>query len=156
MAISKAKKTTDLTNESVTFTFASGEIITARLDALPNDIVRQLALHGLSQKIGDSYANGDVVPYDAASNVYSMLQTGSWKVAVNSGGQLAQALCDVTGKELDECKEVLSAMDDKAKKLLRQNPEIGKALAAIKLAAAEKAASNAPDTGIDLAGLFGG
>ena len=42
--------------EAVTFEFANGEQVVARLDALTPEMVKRLAIHGLSQKMGDSYA----------------------------------------------------------------------------------------------------
>lgn len=54
-----AKKVVNVEAGTVTFDFTKdgGESIVASIASLPAAIVQRLALHGLSQKVGDSYAN---------------------------------------------------------------------------------------------------
>ena len=51
-----------------------------RLDQLPGEMVVRLALHGLSQKLGDSYADSTKVtdPEKAATDVWNNLKEGNW------------------------------------------------------------------------------
>lgn len=158
MAAKIATKETE--GNSVRVAFTDGEVLEVSLGQLPEDIVKHLALHGLSQKLGDSYAGEkDVeVAKAKAKKVAERLQAGEWKaVREGSGGgritDLAQALARVTGKELAECVSVITDMDKEQKKALRQHPQIKVALAEI---AAEKAKAKAAEAGeVDLGSLIG-
>lgn len=158
MAAKIATKETE--GNSVRVAFTDGEVLEVSLDQLPEDIVRHLALHGLSQKLGDSYAGEkDVeVAKAKAKKVAERLQAGEWKaVREGSGGgritDLAQALARVTGKELAECVSVITDMDKEQKKALRQHPQIQVALKEI---AAERAKAKAAEAGeVDLGSLIG-
>lgn len=147
-----AKKTVaeDLTGVSIEFT--NGEVIGVTLDALSPEIVRNLALHGLSQKLGDSYSGeSDVaVAKTKAEAVAQRLAEGNWKAVreAGSGGRitdLAQALAQVTGKTVEEAVAAIEAMDKAQKSGLRKHPRIKAATAAIAAARAAKAAEDAAD-----------
>ncbi len=117
------------------------------------DAVRErLALHGASQKIGDSYASAgaEADPLAAAKlavkETIAQLYAGTWRV--NAGGgprvnDLAVALARVTGQPLegeDGTIADVATMSDEDKKVLRAKPKIKAALAQI---AAEKAIERA-------------
>ena len=83
------KKITDTKTQSVTFTFEDGlNPITIGLHALPEDLITQAALHGLSQKIGDSaaipktaennYTVTEQMRYDNVLAMVTQLESGSW------------------------------------------------------------------------------
>lgn len=134
-------------DKAVTFEFANDTSIVARLDDLPEDIVRRLAVHGLSQKIGDSYASASNVAeaIERAQDTLDMLVGGDWSVGREStGGILAEALARATGQELDECQRLLKGMDEDAKKELKKHDSIAAALAAI---TSERAAAKADKLG---------
>jgi hypothetical protein len=118
----------------------------------PNTMAGRLAIHGASQKIGDSYA-GVAKETDplamAKANVkdtIAQLYAGTWRV--NAGGgprvnDLAVAISRVTGEPLegeDGCIAYVAAMSEDDKKAERAKPKIKAALAAI---AAEKAIERA-------------
>ena len=77
MATNRVKKSVSVENESVTFGF-EGNDVEFRLDQLPSEMVVRLALHGLSQKLGDSYADSTKVtdPEKAATDVWNNLKAG--------------------------------------------------------------------------------
>lgn len=156
MAVKKATKSFDETNtDLLKISFTTGQDLEVSLAEIPPEIVHRLALHGLSQKVGDSYAGCEVdEAFDKASAVVSDLKEGNWSTRVATGGsprstQLAQALADATGKTLDEAAAVLEPMDDEQKKDLRKHPQIKACLAQIRAAKAaadaEKAAGEAVD-----------
>lgn len=149
-----AKKT--VADTFVSFAFANGHVLTCDVDDLNDDITARLALHGMSQKIGDSYASSESVDaaIAAATEVWENLKKGIWATRA-TGGKLAAALSRATGKPIEDCIGKLATMDDKAKAGLRKHPDIKRALAEIELEAAEKAAKAATDadTG-ELTGLF--
>ena len=79
MSSNRVKKVVNVENKSVTFGF-EGNSVEFRLDQLPGEMVTRLALHGLSQKLGDSYADSTKVtdPKKAATDVWNNLKEGNW------------------------------------------------------------------------------
>lgn len=167
----KASKTVD--NETVTIEFVNDATLSVALTELPKDILTRLACHGLSQKLGDSYAGAESAEdaHIAASRVAEELKAGNWTSARASGTGairttlLAEALARVaskaTGSEvtIEDAREVLEEMEDEQKKDLRKDPGIQRVIAEIKVerakAAEAKAAEESPEGGSMVASLFG-
>lgn len=148
----------DLSGVGITFT--NEEVVTVRLDELSPEIVVQLALHGLSQKLGDSYSGEKdlVVAKGKVEAVAKRLREGDWKaVREGSGGgritDLAKALAVITGRELAEAVEVIEGMGKEEKKALRAHAQIKAELARITAERAAKAVVDAPEA--DLGAMFG-
>lgn len=137
---------------------SSGDAVSVDLNDLNDDIMLKLARHGLTQKVGDSYAGaeeGEIL--ELAGNVIGRLKAGEWGVERTGGGprttQLAEALAAATGKTVDECAERLDSMEDDEKKALRAHPHIKGELAKIKAAKAAEAAEKAAKESADAAPL---
>lgn len=163
--------------QAVTFDFGDGsQPVEIRLADLPPDIVTRLALHGLSQKAGDSYASakaavesGDYPSAEAfareqVEGVVAMLTAGQWTSAREGGGGVArvsllvEAYARLKGCEVAEAKAIIDGLDDDQQKAAREVPAIKAAIATIKAeraaAAAEKASAKAGDTkGLEALGL---
>lgn len=144
------KATKSIEGDLLTIAFETGETILANLADIPADILSRLAMHGMSQKLGDSYAGVDgAEAAEKANGVLTDLLAGNWSTRVAASGprttQLAEALAAATGKTLEEAAGVLENMDDEAKKDLRKHPQIKVHLAALKAAAAAKAAEKATE-----------
>ena len=79
MSTNRVKKSVNMENELVTFAFEN-ETVEFKLADLSAEMVTRLALHGLSQKLGDSYADSTKVtdPQSAASVVWENLLEGNW------------------------------------------------------------------------------
>lgn len=140
----------------VRFEFANGEFTQCDVSKLSSDIIHRLALHGLSQKVGDSYASAESVT-DAQRNaeeVWRNLSNGIWATKATRGGKIVEALSRATGKPIDECLEAYAAMDDDARKALRVHPSIKAALASIEAERAAALAKAVPDDATDLNALF--
>lgn len=160
MATAKAKKVIEGT--VVTFSFSNGETIATDITKLTKDIRQYLALHGFSQKVGDSYAGTKdaETAYNCAKAVIERLVAGDWKAARAAGGaaprntKLVEALHRATGRELDECRELVGAMESEEKTEIRKHPDVAKALAEMKLEETTKAASD-NDSDKSLGSLFG-
>lgn len=162
MAEKKVSKTVSETG--VTFEFHDGETLSANLSELSPDMVNKLAIHGLSQKVGDSYSGEDAANCQTiAETTWKALVEGNWSTRAGGGGgprisQLAEALSRATGQEIQDCVAAIADMDDEQKKDLRAHPEIKAILAEIKLekakAEAEKAAGEASEGGADLGAMF--
>lgn len=145
----------------VTLNFSDDAEITVNLDDLDEDIVRHLALHGLSQKLGDSYSGeSDVAVARAkAQAVADRLSSGDWRATREGGAggritDLAHALAALTGKEISEAAAVIEGMEKEEKKALRAHPQIKVKLAEISAERAKAAAEKA-GAGIDLTALMG-
>lgn len=144
------------------FAFANGD----KLDVDPtklSDGVRYCAmLHGLAQKIGDSYA-GAKTPDEAseeAGSLYERLESGEWIAERESAGPrislilaaIVKARADA-GKPFTEAEQAERAEKLKADKTYREsamaNPAVKAAYAAIQ---AERAAERAAKAAADAAG----
>lgn len=162
------KKSTNVEAKTVTFTFEdNGENIIFDLAKVDPSIITRLALHGLSQKGGDSYAGtakaiaGTEVtaPEYARGQVEAtikQLYDGEWTTRTPGGGpsvtDLATALAEVSGHPLEECIERCSDASDEQKKALRAHPGIKAVMdrlraerAAAKAAASAATAGEGPD-----------
>ena len=153
----KATKTID--GDVITIRFEeTQEELQVNINDIPADIISRLAMHGLSQKLGDSYAGAEVAESCArATGVASDLKEGNWSVRVASGSprttQLAEALAAATGKTLEEAAAKLETLEDESKKGLRAHPQIKVELANIKARKAQEAAAKAQENAGDAPAL---
>ena len=149
------KASKSVTDTGISIAFESGETVTVELSQLNEDIIRKLALHGLSQKVGDSYAGAELAEaHELAGSVVERLLAGEWQQAREGGGaarvsMLVEALAAATGKTNEEALEVVKGMSEDQKKELKKHPAIAKELATI---AAERAVAKAAKAEAALAG----
>lgn len=159
------KKTVDLDAGTVKFTFSDDDVITFDLADLDAKGVKRSALHGISQKGGDSYAGVKTV--DEAKKILittlSAVEKGDWTTRTPGEPRtivLVAALARAAGKTEEEAQavidEIKNAVDsdmteeenaDRVKetlKALNNDPAIKKAkldIASEKLAKEEKTES---------------
>ena len=125
--------------EGVIFTFIDGTEFVAILDDLPTDIVRRLAIHGMNQKLGDSYAKKEISVSEALAGVidlYGQLQSGVWANRA-SGGKLAIAISRALGESLPDVIRSLAGKSKDEKAEYRKHPQIILELAKMKQEEAE-------------------
>lgn len=166
-----AKKTTVEQNDKpvgVQFDFANGQKLVVLLKDLTPDILTAAAAHGISQKVGDSYAGAESVEeaYKSAAAVAGALTgpDGSWRRAVAAGERVpaltVEALAELfvrSGKTKDhkvameKAKGAWEKMDTDQRRDLAKKAQI-KAIR-LELQAA-RAKAKAKDAGDDLSGLF--
>lgn len=140
--VSLVEKEIDLEAGKVVFVVNDGtkyEFELSKAEALQ----RQLALHGASQKIGDSYASAakeaDPVAFAKAciEDTIKQLYAGDWKlVGKGTGPQdslLVQAYARATGMEVEEARALLADATDDEKTALRKKPKVAAAIERIKL-----------------------
>jgi hypothetical protein len=143
-------------DDLVAFKFTDGEKLICKLSGLPDEIITRLALHGIAQKVGDSYSGVSSIQEARANaaEVWENLKRGIWATKA-VGGKLAEAFARATGQPLDDCLEKLSGMTEEEKKDLRKHPQIKAAMAAINAERAAKLAEGMEGvTGTDLGDLF--
>lgn len=131
----------------ITFTFDDKTTIDFDVNKVNDAVKARLALHGASQKIGDSYAGAgaDTNPLAYAKAAVEAtikdLYAGNWRAASAAGprgSDLATAFSRATGKPIEACIAFVNGLDDDAKKALRGKAKIKIELAKI---GAEKAAA---------------
>jgi hypothetical protein len=147
-----AKKAVDVDNGTVTFTFAdSGSPIVVELSKVSAAKQTRLALHGLSQKCGDSYAGAESIPdaREAVLGVQEMLYDDNMEWSTRAPGEprvavLAEALARATGRTIEEAKAALAAMDEDTRKAVSAHPGVKKARAEMALEKANAELAAAP------------
>lgn len=132
--------TATITDNQLTLSFANGETLMIRGDALHTDVQQYALMHGLKQKLVDAAAisrnpeTGRAATvedkFQAVKTVYDRLLAGSWNAVreggTATGGLLLQALCRMYAgrKTADELKAFLADKSDAEKTALRKNPRV--------------------------------
>lgn len=156
-----ATKKVDLESQSLTIDFVDGaDAIVVGLSELPQTILPALALHGLSQKMGDSYS-GEQLPSEArakAADVLERLLAGEWSVRRERGpgstSLTIEAIAALRSLSTDQVKAVWESLDDDQKKAIRADDTVKAKMAEIKAA---RLAEKAKDSGgeDDILATFG-
>ena len=141
---------------SVEIAFTNGESLTATLEELPEDIVKRLALHGLSQKLGDSYASvkGDAAAgFSKASDVLGRLMSGEWAGAGGGGGmqlgELAEAIARIKNVPVEKAMAAVAGAAKEKISQWRANGKVKQVIAEIRLEKA-KARADADSSELDV------
>ena len=132
--------TATIDGNTLTLTFANGETLPMRGDALNSDVQQYAMMHGLKQKLVDAAAisrNPETGrpatvedKFQAVKSVYDRLLAGQWNATREGGGAtgglLLQALCRMyAGRKVpDELKAFLADKSDAEKTALRKNPRV--------------------------------
>ena len=128
------KKSYDVDTQIVTIDF-NGEVKDFPMEALPAHIITQLALHGLAQKLGDSYSgksNDPVAAEQATNGVYNALAAGEFRRTARSGGGGTQNLwleairqvAEAEGLDVDAAIAKYENGDKKEKAAMRAIPSV--------------------------------
>ncbi len=134
----------------IQFTFEDGTVQNVDVNALDEATKFRALVHGVSQKVGDSYAgakaeeNPTAFAKSVCAETIAQILRGEWRAPSAGGGprvtDLAVALSRATGQALEAAVEFIGTLDDQQTKDLRNKPKIKAVLAAI---TAEKAAAKA-------------
>ena len=145
-----AKKVVNIEYGIVGFDFVDGTHRDVKLSDLSEQIRHQLVLHGLSQKLGDSYSGAESVSeaVERFNSTADMLLAGDWTSGRSAnGGIFVDALAKAGGVERNEALEKWNAMSDDEKAAIKKHPAIKAAKAAIELERAAAKAKAAGDGG---------
>jgi hypothetical protein len=128
----------------VRFAFKDGTILDCELEAVSLSQASRLAAHGLSQKIGDSYASLGKVEecVEAAGDMWARLKAGDWTGTRAAGGMTVQAIANVLGKDIEDVKETWATLSGKEKAGITKDPRVGAEVARLRAAALEKKESS--------------
>lgn len=142
----------------VVFTLANGKSITFDLNKCSEEMLKDLAKHGASQKIGDAAASCSKDEeysraFEQMSSVADNLVKGLWKAEGSGGsgtGILAEALAEITGKKLEAVQKAIEAADEEKLKTWRSKPKVKAVVARISAERAAARAAAAEDEEIEL------
>jgi hypothetical protein len=158
MATKIAKK--EAMENGVKFTFSNGTIIMATLDGIPFEMKERLAVHGLSQKLGDSYASANDKGWsvqdcaDTVAEILHGLRAGIWSQAGGSGVNImAEAIARMLDKTAEQCAEILAAMTDDERKEMAKRDDVKAMVAQIKAERAKARLAATPGAGDDVEDL---
>lgn len=149
--IKVADKDYDETTGTFSIVFSNGKSAEITLDSLPGNIQKMLALHGLSQKLGDSYASVKGNVEEAMQRfeaVVTQLQSGEWRKTRAEGNnegsgkvtELAAAIARFRDAPIEKANAVVAKASPEQKKAWQANAQIKAIIATIR---AEKAAERA-------------
>ena len=142
-------------------TARNGLTIMAQVTCAPQDLLEQMAVHGLKQKLGDAAAlernretgrsATDAEKIAAVESVAARLMEGYWNAPATGGrggadGDLAAAIAELSGKGLDETREALAAKTAAERAALRVVPRVA---AILERLAAERSAGVDGDALLD-------
>ena len=148
-----ADKEYDMDTGELTITFGNGKVVTVDSNKLSEDIRKQLMLHGLAQKVGDSYAGAKgnyAEAIQSAEDVVEQLIAGVWKAARGEGdakprlAELAEAIARIKQVPLEAAQAAVEKGTDEQRKQWRSNAKVKATIAQIR---AEKAAKALEDAG---------
>lgn len=123
--------------DTLVFNFSTGEALEASLSHLSPDIVHRLAMHGLEQKIRDSYAGAEAEEAPGlARKVWDNLTSGVWTsrpAGTGKGSILYRALVAIfeeDGKPVPEnLKDMVEGLSKGDKIRLRRDPRVAQKIA---------------------------
>lgn len=138
----------------ITVTFEGGEAASINVDSLEATMKRRASIHGVKQKLVDSYAGAKKAvedgEYESAeefakeqvARIIEQLSKGEWTSKREGGGPrvtlMAQAVSQVLGITVEQATEKLTAMDDDTKKTVSKSPKVALALARLRRESEER------------------
>ncbi len=136
--------------ETVIFALGNGSKLKGCLKDYTQEMVIQLALHGLSQKGGDSTSSFGkdrdfASAYAAISTVLDNLRNGLWSSRSGSStSDLVTAIARILKIDEETAQKKVDTASDEQLSAIRKNPEIKAMIAKIQEARAKEAAKSAP------------
>lgn len=144
---------------SAEFKFGNGTVVSVNVNDFDEEIKFNLMMHGLMQKIGDSFAGakGDyAIGVGSAEKVIAQLQAGQWTASRASGeakpktGELVTALANLKGLEPEVVAVAVEKATDEQRKAWRKHPAIAAEIARMRAEKAAKRAAEATTEGGDI------
>lgn len=114
---------------AVEFTFSdkNGTKLVCNTAELSKEMLLELALHGIAQKVGDSYASAESVQdaLDNAKRVWDNLKAGNFNSRSSGVGSiLVEAIARIKKIAADEAQKLLEAMDEEKLEVLRKKEAV--------------------------------
>lgn len=154
------EKEYDLDTGLVSFSFGNGTSLDIDSNALSPEMQKQLMLHGISQKVGDSFAGAKgnfAEGVASAKAVIEQLMSGIWRAARGEGearprlGELAAAIARIKGVTVEAAMGAVEKATDDQRKAWRSNAKVKAVIAAIRAEEAQKALEAAGEQELNIA-----
>ena len=135
----------------VRFNVSNGETVDVDVTTFPEDIQTKLAIHGLSQKLGDSYASAsdkgmsiqDCV--DGVNEIVRSMAAGNWSATGSSGVSImAEAIAVLLDKDIRQCADLIQGMTADERGAMSKRPDVKAEVARIKAARARAKLDTTP------------
>lgn len=154
-------KAVDVEKQTVTCTLGNGLVVEGKLAEYNADTVIRLALHGLSQKLGDSTSQFSKAEdyhgaFGALQSTADNLLQGLWSVRAGNNGttDLATAIAELQNMAVADAQELIAQLDDKQFDMVKRHPEVKAKILEIQKRRLETAVTPAESLG-DLLGQIG-
>lgn len=137
--------TKTISGNELTIAFVGAGSLDVNLYEMSESMVQRLAMHGLSQKLGDSYS-GAMSGEEAerlALEVYERLKKDVWASRASTGGLAVEILARAVGVDVGTAAAKWAGMSDKEKAQVKKHPSYQAARAEI---LAERAAASQATT----------
>lgn len=120
-------------DSSVEFHFINGTEITVEIDKMTKPMLDRLLLHGIAQKVGDSYAGALSVEEAITNcqNVIDQLYNDTWTTKRQSTSIWIDALMRVLQIDHSEALEQWNDLSDDQRKEMQKHPQLKAAKMAI-------------------------
>lgn len=135
---------------SVVCTLGNGVKVIGCLDNYPAEIVERLAIHGLSQKLGDSTSSLQKErnfhgAFAAMSSVDENLRNGMWSSRAGGGtADLVVAIAKILKISEDEAQTKVDQSTEEQLTAIRKNPQVKECISKMQAERAKEAAKAAP------------
>lgn len=134
--------TKTIKDQVITFTLQNGLKVVAEMAKVHADVITDLILHGMSQKIGDAAAKFSKErdfhgAFSAMQTVCDNLEDGLWSGRGSVVADLAQALHNLTKAPIDQIEAQLRIANEEELAVFTSDVSVKAELAKIKLARAE-------------------
>jgi len=126
----KFAKSYDVASGVFTGTHADGTTVSIALSDLPAEVVTQLTLHGLSQKLGDSISGKDVVGEVAIATVNAVidnLKNGKFNLSgggSQGGGIAVEAIARLMDRSIEDAAAFWETLDDKQRTAMKKDADV--------------------------------
>lgn len=127
---------------SITWTWADGSKSVIKLDVFTKELIERSAVHGISQKLGDSYSGAITVVEAkvAFDSVLVALKAGDWnRKGTGTGGIWLEAIARAMKIELADVTAKWDSFTDAKQKIMKSHPDTKLAHAQIVAERAKKA-----------------
>ena len=138
----------DMETGEFSFTFGDGTVLSGNLNDFSTEMQRNLSLHGVMQKGGDSFAGakGNFVEGVASCrDVLEQLKAGVWRASRGEGesrprlGELAAAIARIKAVPVEQAMAAVEKAKDEQRKTWRSNAKVKSVIATIRAEEAAKA-----------------
>ena len=139
-----------VTNDGLTFAWADESSTFIKFDDIPEAMKIRAMQHGLSQKLGDSYASSEgsiTLAKSKFDEVLKGIMEGDWnRKGGTTGGVWVEAFAKAAGETIEDAMAAWDKLDDDARKEVKKHPDVIMAKAKLDV---ERAAAKLQDSDVE-------